>query len=274
MRKLKLLPISFLFLFLTSTFASESPYFPYSLSLKTDLPLGGLALLLNVPANYLQNQMKAPGPSNINALQNSSLNFLDAAAINNFSPSQSNLSDIGLTISRYAPFILAVPMLRHGEWSSLVTFAAIYSEALSINGTLTQIAKASVKRARPFEYGTQLNMDQKLGSGTNGISSFYSGHTSVVFCSAVLLSTEFSEMYPTSKLKPFVWGASLGVATATGILRYTSGNHFPTDILVGAAVGSLIGYAIPALHRDKRESSLSIRPMVGETDGVQALVKF
>jgi membrane-associated phospholipid phosphatase len=36
-------------------------------------------------------------------------------------------------------------------------------------------------------------------------------------------------------------------------MRYEAGVHFPTDILTGAAVGTLIGWGIPWLHTQKKQ---------------------
>lgn len=81
--------------------------------------------------------------------------------------------------------------------------------------------------------------------------SFFSGHTSLAFGSAVFASTLFDHYYPESSLRPWVWGSSLAIASGMGYLRYASGKHFPTDIIVGALVGSAIGYVIPKLHKQK-----------------------
>ena len=40
-----------------------------------------------------------------------------------------------------------------------------------------------------------------------------------------------------------------GGAAAVGTLRVAAGRHFPTDVLAGAALGSLIGWLIPTVHR-------------------------
>ena len=37
-------------------------------------------------------------------------------------------------------------------------------------------------------------------------------------------------------------------AATTGYLRYAAGRHYPTDILVGAAMGAFVGYLVPSLH--------------------------
>ena len=52
------------------------------------------------------------------------------------------------------------------------------------------------------------------------------------------------------RLEPWREGFLIGTAAAgVGYMRYESGRHFPTDIIVGAAVGSALGWGIPALHR-------------------------
>ena len=38
-------------------------------------------------------------------------------------------------------------------------------------------------------------------------------------------------------------------ASITGISRILAGQHFPSDVLVGAAIGALTGWVVPAVHR-------------------------
>ncbi|MDP3684668.1 MAG: phosphatase PAP2 family protein, partial [Ignavibacteria bacterium] len=84
---------------------------------------------------------------------------------------------------------------------------------------------------------------------------------------AVFLSTVYEGYFPDSKYKNYVWAGSLFTASLTGYLRYESGAHFPTDILVGAVVGSAVGYLIPYLH--KSNSSVSdIYPSINNTNGI------
>ena len=58
----------------------------------------------------------------------------------------------------------------------------------------------------------------------------------------------YSKYYPDSKWKTAVWGSSLLMASITASLRVISGMHFLSDVLIGAAVGSLIGYLVPLIH--------------------------
>jgi undecaprenyl-diphosphatase len=63
--------------------------------------------------------------------------------------------------------------------------------------------------------------------------SFPSGHTSAAF----LVATTITMFYPQYGLIPLTW------ATLMGISRVILGVHFPTDTLIGAAMGSVIALA-------------------------------
>ena len=41
-------------------------------------------------------------------------------------------------------------------------------------------------------------------------------------------------------------------------MRITSGSHFMTDVLVGAAIGSFYGWVIPFLHQRQNNNNLAI----------------
>lgn len=62
--------------------------------------------------------------------------------------------------------------------------------------------------------------------------SFPSGHTSAAFMMATLLG----HFYPTLSLPLYAWAAMVGFS------RVTLGVHFPTDTLVGSAMGISIGF--------------------------------
>ena len=51
--------------------------------------------------------------------------------------------------------------------------------------------------------------------------------------------------------------SSFGLATTVGIIRMSSGNHFATDVLAGAAIGTICGFIVPFFH------STTFRNMVG-----------
>ena len=43
-------------------------------------------------------------------------------------------------------------------------------------------------------------------------------------------------------------GISFGIAALTGALRMASGNHYFTDVLVGALIGTSCGFLVPFMH--------------------------
>jgi hypothetical protein len=87
------------------------------------------------------------------------------------------------------------------------------------------------------------------------------------FASAVYLSTVYSDYNSNPEWKSYVWTDSLLMANAVGYLRYEAGEHFPTDILVGAITVSAIGYVISWMHRVGKEN-VSIAPGVPHADMV------
>ena len=56
-------------------------------------------------------------------------------------------------------------------------------------------------------------------------------------------------------LAPLVWATSLPVALVTGYLRIAADRHYFTDVLVGAVLGSAIGFVVPfVFHRPPVEA--------------------
>jgi len=71
--------------------------------------------------------------------------------------------------------------------------------------------------------------------------SFPSGHTMSAFALAAVMSREYHN-------KPLVVFGSYGFATAVGLARVGGLNHFPSDVLVGAVLGELIGRYVVNHH--------------------------
>ena len=130
----------------------------------------------------------------------------------------------------------------------MAVIMAMYSEAAGINFGITNLFKTLISRARPFLYNSQLPMFTKREEGKNINNSFFAGHTSFTFMSAGFLTSIFAELFPRSGLKFVVGIASFSLAALTGYLQYEAGRHFPTDLIVGAIVGTIVGVTVPLLH--------------------------
>jgi membrane-associated phospholipid phosphatase len=92
---------------------------------------------------------------------------------------------------------------------------------------VTGVLKVAFNRERP---------DKPMGSGSfwGGGRSFPSGHTTATFAFATVVARRYRD-------KPLVGISAYGVATAVSFARVGGSNHYPSDVLVGATIGTLIG---------------------------------
>ena len=115
----------------------------------------------------------------------------------------------------------------------------ILSGEAAINALLIGEAfKVATRRERPTEGSGQGRFWH--GSGLN--SSFPSTHAIVTWSIASVLAHE----YPGPLTQLFAYGLATGVSVA----RVTGKQHFPSDVLVGSALGWMTGREIYARHHD------------------------
>lgn len=94
-----------------------------------------------------------------------------------------------------------------------------------MNVVVTYGVKKLVGRQRPYNEYPALIQSTHFERD----SSFPSGHTSNAFATATSLSLSFKKWYVT--VPAYLWAASAGYS------RLYLGQHYPTDVLAGAAVG-------------------------------------
>ncbi len=126
----------------------------------------------------------------------------------------------------------------------------LLTQATSLAMLVNVIVKYSVGRSRPYVWhGTP---DLYPASVSDANVSFFGGHTTFVFAVVVSGSTLFfMQDMPGA---PWVLGVGLAAASFTAYLRMAAEKHYLSDTLVGAGVGSLIGWAVPYLfHRPGRK---------------------
>ena len=108
---------------------------------------------------------------------------------------------------------------------SLGQDAAETGMSLAISSIVTQSIKILVQRPRPYETHSDIYPD-----ATDNGYSFPSGHTSSAFSTATSIMLISKKWYYT--VPAFVW------ATGVGYSRMYLGQHYPSDVFVGALVGS------------------------------------
>lgn len=146
-----------------------------------------------------------------------------------------------MALSMAAPAVFAV--MPYKEW---FTIGTMYAETLLIANGIKEWTKLLVYRARPYMYFDGYPQDKLEDGDWN--CSFPSGHTTLAFAGAAFTTMVYCQCFPKSKWKYAVAGASFGMAAVTGALRMASGNHFFTDVLAGAFIGTACGFLVPFLH--------------------------
>jgi membrane-associated phospholipid phosphatase len=172
------------------------------------------------------------------------VNRFDRSATYRYSENIDKASDVMIYPVVAAPLALLAGDCVHDSWE---TYSLMYAEAIALAAILPAYGKSTVERPRPYTYHPGVPMELKTTSDAK--KSFFSRHASMAFASAVFLSVTYDDYYSDSDAGPYVWAGSLLAASAVAYTRYASGEHFPTDILAGAVVGSAVGFLIPWLHR-------------------------
>lgn len=136
------------------------------------------------------------------------------------------------------------------------TTAVMYAETFALAWGAKEILKYTVSRARPYLYYPNPPEEKK----DDWEKSFPSGHTTIAFASAVFTSYTFRKYNPESRWRIPVTIGVYTLAAATAALRIMSGSHFLTDVLAGAVLGSIIGFAVPWLHTLSPDVEVSAVP--------------
>jgi membrane-associated phospholipid phosphatase len=129
-------------------------------------------------------------------------------------------------------------------------------ETITIGGALNNIIKYSINRPRPYIYSGKANNKEK--NSRNAYLSFYSGHSTFAFSTAVSFATIMSKRFDEIWQKSLIWGIPLTLASGVAFLRVNAGKHFLTDVMVGATIGSLIGWLIPYLHEKNNDNKIIV----------------
>ncbi|WP_338869491.1 phosphatase PAP2 family protein [Spirosoma sp. SC4-14] len=269
-------PIFFIWLTLQSlTGTAQTSESPYQLKTSRELTLTG-AGAITYGASVLLNQSVDPlTPADVAALNRDNINAFDRSATLHWDPSIAKVSDLTLYSNVGLPILLTLGLKPLRQ--DVKTLGIMYLETLLIANGVESTVKALSQRPRPFVFNPDVALDKKLTRDAR--QSFFSGHATTAFATAVFTSEVFRHYFPKSKLKPVVWIGTLGLASATCVMRYESGRHYKTDLLVGAAFGSLVGWGIPKLHEVKNRNSwghrLDIQPWSnGTSTGLYARYRF
>ena len=188
-------------------------------------------------------------------LSQTEVNGFDRLFMQNYSGNM----DKAATVLEIASLLTPAVLLAESS-DEYVTIGVMYLEtALLAWGTRT-LLKTISERPRPYMYYADYPRDSVDSGDWN--KSFPSGHAVMSFAGASFASYVFCKYNPDSKWRIPVIAASYTLASATAALRVASGNHFMTDVLAGAVIGTAIGIGVPALHTllADKDAAVSVSP--------------
>lgn len=159
--------------------------------------------------------------------QNADINLLKS--INPQNPNSSVMK--GLSSSAYpvgavlplsqlvAGYVTKDKKLQYKGWETV--------GSLAVTVVVAEGLKYAINRQRPYvKYPGEVFPYDATETG----NSFPSGHTSIAFATATSLALEYKKWYVV--VPAYVWAAGVGYS------RLYLGEHYPTDVLAGAAVGA------------------------------------
>ena len=166
-------------------------------------------------------------------------------------------SEWATVVSRYSAAFGVAPLALAGySWyrgdadgHDFGAFTLMFAEAIALQNALNQIVRSSQLWPRPYIYAKSGKGAEKAKEARDeAYGSFYSGHASAAFTVATFTGEWFSEIYPNSKYKALVWASSYTLAAGVGILRVVAGKHYPSDIIIGALMGTGVSFGVLKLH--------------------------
>ncbi|MBM4379178.1 MAG: phosphatase PAP2 family protein, partial [Deltaproteobacteria bacterium] len=169
------------------------------------------------------------------------------------------LSDVTLGATMAWPVVVDALLLAgwaHGSPDVALQLALSDVEAVAFAVSVQFATAAWVGRERP--YGSLCREGGELDPASHDCSStfaryrsFFSGHATAAFASAGLVCAHNAHLplYGSRAGGAAACAGAVTLALATATLRVSGDQHWPTDVLTGAAWGFSVGMALPLLTR-------------------------
>ena len=136
-----------------------------------------------------------------------------------------------------------------GHWNGIADLGLHGSEAILVGNVLNTAIKWTAGRARPYvvndtdPFNYEFLRGKRKGSD---YSSFPSGHTLAAFAAASAVTDEVTRTWP--KARWYVGTAMYGGATMVGLSRLYNNQHWASDVIMGAGIGTLTGIKVVRYH--------------------------
>lgn len=124
-------------------------------------------------------------------------------------------------------------------WLTLLIIGLLIASADQVS---SGIIKNHVQRLRPSHEVKLMPLIHLSKAGAGGMYGFASSHAANAFALCIFLIMILDKKYKTIKIIVGIW------AILVSYSRIYNGVHYPSDVLVGAAIGILLGAIFALLH--------------------------
>lgn len=197
----------------------------------------------------------------IMALNANNINAFDRPITKNYSSGAKKTSDMFFYGSMPLPLLLLLDKkIRHDG----LRVGLLYLEAMGTTGVFYTTSAMLANRYRPYAYNNNLDIGTRQRGGAK--NSFYAGHVALVGTSTFFISKVLSDYHPEWGAKKWIlYSLAAGATATTGLMRLKAGQHFKTDVILGAIMGPTVGILVPQIHKNKdfRKNRLSLSPRMG-----------
>ena len=244
--------------------SAPKPRLPaYQLKWQYDVPLVVLAGIVGIGRAIRSNG--APAYCAVSGCDPNGLNALDRHYAGQYQPQWNRRGDLLIYGSEGAS--LATLLLDEGLKNGL-NDVVVVAESTIVSSVAAGLVSPIAGRPRPLVYGTTAPASVRE-NGTGGLS-FFSGHAATAFGAAVSTFVTVHRLHPDDFWPYYVLLGGVAIASFEGYTRVLSGAHFPTDVIAGAAAGTMIGILIPAMHASPHH--LALQPVTVSGGGGLAVV--
>ena len=115
-----------------------------------------------------------------------------------------------------------------------------------------------IERFRPATFIEELSFEKR--TDPNNRNSFFSGHTNSTAAGVFFTAKVYCDFHPDLGWKKgLIYGLATIPTVAVGVYRIRALRHYPTDIIVGAINGALVGILVPEIHK-RSQARLAFAP--------------
>jgi membrane-associated phospholipid phosphatase len=154
----------------------------------------------------------------------------------------SDALEIGLVVAPFAD-LAALRLADRVDAELALQLALIDLEANALSLAVVSLLKSAVGRVRPQAEACR---GADCPSRVNR-QSFPSGHATAAFTGAGLICAHHRRRSYWGEASAWACPTALALATATATLRVVADRHWTSDVVAGAALGLLSGWALPGL---------------------------